>query len=318
MSEKNHLPISGGKAVVECLKAHNIKYVFGLIGSATMELFDALYDEHDITFIDVRDGSLVSLLAGVKKRILRVGMPILPKLNLAYRASFKLGLSHFVAISSEIFSIFDKSKLIEPLITDTIPNGIDVDQFDFKLRSFTFDKNGPVFGNCVRLTDQKGLFNFLDIIKAISLKVKNATFLLAGSGELEIELKSYAKKIGIEEKVNFLGHVEDVSNFYPNIDFLLFTSKYEGTARTIIEAMSCGALVFCYDTSSMAEMIDNNTDGYKVTAFDKDEFISSIFNALDSNSVNLVDMAKRARYKTESHFSKSKNFNQWKDFILFN
>ena len=55
MSEKNHLPISGGKAVVECLKAHNVKYVFGLIGSATMELFDALYDEQSISFIDVRD-----------------------------------------------------------------------------------------------------------------------------------------------------------------------------------------------------------------------------------------------------------------------
>ena len=38
MSEENHLPISGGKAVVECLKAHNIKYVFGLIGSALSSL----------------------------------------------------------------------------------------------------------------------------------------------------------------------------------------------------------------------------------------------------------------------------------------
>ena len=55
MSEVINRPISGGKAVVECLKAYNIKYVFGLIGSATMELFDALYDEKSIHFIDVRD-----------------------------------------------------------------------------------------------------------------------------------------------------------------------------------------------------------------------------------------------------------------------
>ena len=55
MSEKNHLPISGGKAVVECLKANNIKCVFGLIGSATMELFDAVYYEDSIRFVDVRD-----------------------------------------------------------------------------------------------------------------------------------------------------------------------------------------------------------------------------------------------------------------------
>ena len=48
MINKKNPPISGGKAVVECLKANNVKYVFGLIGSATMELFDALYDEQSI------------------------------------------------------------------------------------------------------------------------------------------------------------------------------------------------------------------------------------------------------------------------------
>jgi len=55
MAKKNNPPISGGKALVECLKANNVKHVFGLIGSATMELFDALYDEKSIKFIDVRD-----------------------------------------------------------------------------------------------------------------------------------------------------------------------------------------------------------------------------------------------------------------------
>jgi len=47
--------ISGGKAVVESLKTEKVKHVFGLIGSATMEIFDALYDTKDIKFIGVRD-----------------------------------------------------------------------------------------------------------------------------------------------------------------------------------------------------------------------------------------------------------------------
>ena len=47
--------ISGGKAVVESLKTEKVKHVFGLIGSATMEIFDALYDTKDIRFIGVRD-----------------------------------------------------------------------------------------------------------------------------------------------------------------------------------------------------------------------------------------------------------------------
>jgi len=47
--------LSGGQAVVESLKTQGVGHIFGLIGSATMELFDALYDTKDIRFIGVRD-----------------------------------------------------------------------------------------------------------------------------------------------------------------------------------------------------------------------------------------------------------------------
>ena len=47
--------ISGGQAAVKSLKKEKVKHVFGLIGSATMEMFDALYHEKSIKFIGVRD-----------------------------------------------------------------------------------------------------------------------------------------------------------------------------------------------------------------------------------------------------------------------
>ena len=47
--------ITGGQAVVEALKVEGVSHVFGLIGSAGMEIFDALYDAKDIKFIGVRD-----------------------------------------------------------------------------------------------------------------------------------------------------------------------------------------------------------------------------------------------------------------------
>ena len=52
---KNAQKITGGQAVVHSLKKEKIKHVFGLIGSATMEIFDALYQEKEINFIGVRD-----------------------------------------------------------------------------------------------------------------------------------------------------------------------------------------------------------------------------------------------------------------------
>ena len=53
MNKSNKL--KGGQAVVQALKKEKTKHVFGLIGSATMEIFDALYHEKDIKFIGVRD-----------------------------------------------------------------------------------------------------------------------------------------------------------------------------------------------------------------------------------------------------------------------
>ena len=52
---KSRKQMSGGQAAVQSLKKEKVEHVFGLIGSATMEMFDALYHEKKIKFIGVRD-----------------------------------------------------------------------------------------------------------------------------------------------------------------------------------------------------------------------------------------------------------------------
>jgi len=52
---KSKKSLTGGQAAVQSLKKEKVEHVFGLIGSATMEMFDALYHEKTIKFIGVRD-----------------------------------------------------------------------------------------------------------------------------------------------------------------------------------------------------------------------------------------------------------------------
>ena len=52
---KSSQRLSGGQAAIKSLKKEKVEHVFGLIGSATMEMFDALYHEKKINFIGVRD-----------------------------------------------------------------------------------------------------------------------------------------------------------------------------------------------------------------------------------------------------------------------
>ncbi len=47
--------MTGGQAAVAALEAEDTQCVFGLIGSATMEMFDALHDAEQVRFIGVRD-----------------------------------------------------------------------------------------------------------------------------------------------------------------------------------------------------------------------------------------------------------------------
>ncbi len=43
--------MTGGEAAVKSLNKQNVKHVFGLIGSATMEMFDALYHRKKINLL---------------------------------------------------------------------------------------------------------------------------------------------------------------------------------------------------------------------------------------------------------------------------
>ena len=135
MNETRNRPISGGKAVVECLKAYNIKYVFGLIGSATMELFDALYDEKSINFIDVRDERTGAHMADAFARasgstgVIIAGQNGPGATNLVTgvaqaKAAFSPLLSIAGAIATEhqgkdAFQEVDQQKLFEPITKKT-------------------------------------------------------------------------------------------------------------------------------------------------------------------------------------------------------
>lgn len=46
--------MTGGKALVEALKREKTTHLFGLIGSSTMEIYDALYDTPEIKYVSVR------------------------------------------------------------------------------------------------------------------------------------------------------------------------------------------------------------------------------------------------------------------------
>ena len=61
--------MSGGAALVEVLRAQKVPVVFGLIGSSTMEIFDALYEAPDIAYVGVRHEAAGTHMADAFARV---------------------------------------------------------------------------------------------------------------------------------------------------------------------------------------------------------------------------------------------------------
>jgi thiamine pyrophosphate-dependent acetolactate synthase large subunit-like protein len=46
--------LTGGRAVVELLKAEQVRYVFGIVGATFLDVLDALYDDRSVEYVNVR------------------------------------------------------------------------------------------------------------------------------------------------------------------------------------------------------------------------------------------------------------------------
>ena len=97
--------LSGGQAAVESLRVEKVKHVFGLIGSATMEMFDALYDAKDIAFIGVHDERTGAHMADGYARVSGEAGVILAGQNGPGATNLVTGLGQAAAAFSPVVSI---------------------------------------------------------------------------------------------------------------------------------------------------------------------------------------------------------------------
>jgi acetolactate synthase-1/2/3 large subunit/sulfoacetaldehyde acetyltransferase len=61
--------LTGGRAVVELLKAEQVRYVFGIVGATFLDVLDALYDDRSVEYINVRHEQAAAFMADGLARV---------------------------------------------------------------------------------------------------------------------------------------------------------------------------------------------------------------------------------------------------------
>jgi len=168
-----------------------------------------------------------------------------------------------------------------------IPNYVDTNLFK------PINHNNKYFDRVIfvgRLSTEKNLFNLINAITETGF-----TLDIYGKGELEAALKFHAKRKGVN--INFMGTVPNrqLPNVLNKYKFFILPSLFEGTPKSLLEAMACGLLCIGTNVEGIREVIKDNDNGLlcDVTISSIASIINMVKKHGDSLSCRLGKSARR-------------------------
>lgn len=165
------------------------------------------------------------------------------------------------------------------------------------------DKNAMKVFFTGRLVYYKGV----DVLLRAFRAVKGCELFIAGTGELEASLKTYAKKHNLEKKVHFLGFLpdDDLKAAYADCDIFVLPSVAKSEAFGIVqlEAMVCGKPVINTSLPSGVPFVSvHGKTGLTVPPSDAKALASAV-NTLASDSTLREKYGKAASERVMKEFN---------------
>jgi glycosyltransferase involved in cell wall biosynthesis len=256
---------------------------------------------------DVKLGSFAAKLAGVKSIVYLRGLAVPVKKSLSNRIIFKRILTHIVANSQATKQQILKhlSGIVPEEKVAVIYHGIDLVSLDLqshKIWEIVEKAKGIVLGNAGRLTFQKGQKYLIEMARLLKERQVEFTVFIAGTGEMDAELKALIEKYGLLNEVILLGFVNDMEAFMNSIDIFVLSSEWEGFGYVLVEAMIKAKPVVAFDISSNPEIVTANETGFLVNFPD--------FNALaDKTQLLIQDNQVRTQMGVAAQNSVINRFN---------
>jgi glycosyltransferase involved in cell wall biosynthesis len=163
----------------------------------------------------------------------------------------------------------------------------------------TSDQVVGVVGN---LYPVKGHQYLIEAIPSILKTCPNTSFLFAGRGQLEAQLKSQVSRLGLDDRVHFLGLRQDIAQILALLDVFVLPSLSEGLSMAILEAMMAGKAVVATAVGGNPELVLNGKSGFLVPPRDSQALATSVTTLL-INRQQAAQFAEEGRRRAEGQFS---------------
>lgn len=226
--------------------------------------------------------------------------------RLAYRWVSRIAT--MVAVSQDLKQFIVEKVGIAPHRLKVLYNGVhalqncssvEVNQFRKELG---LPESHQVVGVVGNLYPVKGHQYLIEAIPSILMKCPNTSFVFAGRGELETDLKAQVHRLGVDTKVFFLGLRHDIHRILAMLDVFVLPSLSEGLSMAILEAMVAGKPVVATRVGGNPELVIDGETGFLVPEKDSQALADRVLTLL-TNRPQAALLGEQGQRRAEAQFS---------------
>lgn len=267
---------------------------------------------------DLKTGGIAAKKAGVREVVFRRGIALPTRDTALNRYLFRNVITKLICNSEETRRqvLSANPALLPHERTHILYNGFDVAAFDNLQDTPLVERMGDeiVIGNAARLTAQKGQDLLIEAAAILRERGRNIRVLIAGTGELEDELKAKAIEAGVADVVEFLGFTDDIKGFNRSLDIFALPSLWEGFGYAMVEAMTARLPVVAFDANSMPEVVANGKTGLLAAPGDATSLADKL-DILITNATLRQELGEAGRQRVIEKFELHRTFAQFERIL---
>ncbi len=213
-----------------------------------------------------------------------------------------------VAVSKNLKQFIVEKVGVSPDRIKVVYNGVDAlpyceaSEVSRCRRELGMPEGDHIVGVVGNLYPVKGHQYLIEGIPAVLQTCPNTSFVFAGRGELETQLKEQVHRLGLDKRVHFLGLRQDIPRILALLDVFVLPSLSEGLSMAILEAMIAGKPVVATQVGGNPELVVEGETGFLVPPRDSHALASRVATLL-TNKQQAVQFAEQGRRRAEGQFS---------------
>ena len=203
----------------------------------------------------------------------------------------------FIAVSREVEQDLREAG-VEPRRIHRVSNGVEMIAPE-RLKAALSGRTGVRFISTCRLVHDK---NVEVLVEALA-RLPAGELTIVGDGPQEGALKALSARLGVAERVRFLGALKEVTPELAAHDAFLTASVHEGQSNSLLEAFAAGVIPVAADASGVAELIEDGVTGFVAGPPTASAFAAAMAKILTLTPSERAAISRAAHARAQSDFA---------------